>query len=213
MKDVFIAGAGGFGRELVAWATDHPDCGREWRLAGFLDDNPEALAGYRYPLSVVGGIADYEPGKNELLLCGLGVPAVKERLCPELIRRGAVFLTLVHPRAVVGRNVELGAGTVVCPGAVLTSDIQAGELVLFNNLSSAGHDVRVGAYSTLSCHVDLTGYVEIGRGVMVGSHASILPKVTVGDGAFVGAGSVVLNPVGAGQHVFGSPARPFPAKR
>ncbi len=44
MKKLLIVGAGGFGRELYVWASQHPDCGRAWTLAGFLDDNADALA-------------------------------------------------------------------------------------------------------------------------------------------------------------------------
>ena len=37
MDQVYIVGAGGFGREVAHWLTQSPDCGTKWRLAGFLD--------------------------------------------------------------------------------------------------------------------------------------------------------------------------------
>ncbi|NBX34537.1 hypothetical protein EBR16_04155 [bacterium] len=46
MKKLLIVGAGGFGREMHAWALQHPDHGRDWIFAGFLDDNPAALADF-----------------------------------------------------------------------------------------------------------------------------------------------------------------------
>ena len=37
---LLIVGAGGFGREMHAWARQHPDHGRVWTFGAFLDDNP-----------------------------------------------------------------------------------------------------------------------------------------------------------------------------
>ena len=56
----------------------------------------------------------------------------------------------------------------------------------------------------------LTTVVE--RGATVGSGATILGGVRIGRGAIVGAGSVVTKDVGAGETVYGNPARP-PLKR
>jgi acetyltransferase-like isoleucine patch superfamily enzyme len=70
----------------------------------------------------------------------------------------------------------------------------------------------IGRWSQLHCHVDITGGVTLGEGVLVGSHASILPGIRVGDGAIVGAGSVVIRDVPAGVTVFGAPARPYAIK-
>ena len=46
MKKLLIVGAGGFGRELYVWASQHPDCGQAWELEGFLDDNSQALQSF-----------------------------------------------------------------------------------------------------------------------------------------------------------------------
>ena len=61
MDQVYIVGAGGFGREVAHWLTQSPDCGTKWRLAGFLDDNAEALKGFSTDLKVVGSIQGYRP--------------------------------------------------------------------------------------------------------------------------------------------------------
>jgi acetyltransferase-like isoleucine patch superfamily enzyme len=75
--------------------------------------------------------------------------------------------------------------------------------------STVDHDAVVGRWSQLHGHVDITGGVVLGEGVLVGSHATILPGIKVGDGAVIGAGSVVTKDVPAGTTVFGVPARVY----
>jgi len=53
----------------------------------------------------------------------------------------------------------------------------------------------------------LSGFVQIGLGVMVGTGASVLQKLKVGDYARVGAGALVTNNVNSGATVVGVPAR------
>jgi sugar O-acyltransferase (sialic acid O-acetyltransferase NeuD family) len=209
LPELYIVGAGGFGRELYGWLKDSPDWGCQWEFAGFLDDNLSALDGFDYDAKVVARLSDWTPGPSQRFACGIGNVALKEKVCSPLLSGGAQFLTFVHPSAIVGANVVIGSGTVVCPRVTLTCDIQIGEMVMINLHSTVGHDASIGNGSTLSAHCDLTGGSRIGSGVFLGSGARILPGKSVGDGAVVGAGSVVIRDVKAGDRVFGNPARVF----
>ena len=209
MKRLIILGAGGFGREVFAWAKAHPDCGRLWELAGFLDDNASALDGFEYAVPVLGAVADYIPVEGDLFLCAIGSPAIKRKVCERILAKGAQFINLVHPSAVIGENVSLGRGVIICPQAVVTCDVQIGDFVGINCHSSVGHDVRIADWVTLSGHCDVTGQCELGEMVFLGSGARILPLKKVGARALVGAGSVVISHVAADTKVFGNPARRF----
>ena len=209
MKRVIIVGAGGFGREVLNWAEDHPDCGKTWEIAGFLDDNSRALDGCNYEVPILGATTDHQPAADELFLCAIGTPAIKRTVCQGLLDRGGVFFTLVHPSVIMGCNVQLGRGVVICPGVVLTCDIRVGDFTMINCLSSAGHDARIGNWATISAHCDMMGQTELGEMAFMGSGARILPGKTVGPRALVGAGSVVLGNVPADAKVFGNPARAF----
>jgi len=206
MKQLHIVGAGGFGRECHAWASQHPDCGKAWVLAGFLDDNPEALRPFG-DFAPVRPLAGHRPSAGELYLCGLGLPAAKEKLIAPLLAVGAEFITFVHPRAHLGARVKLGKGVVICPGAVLSTDIVLGDFAMVNLNSTVGHDAELGAWSTLSAHCDLTGHVKVADRVFLGSHATIIPGKKVGGNSVVGAGAVVITDIPAGVTVVGNPAR------
>lgn len=207
MKPVYIVGAGGFGREVLQWAGDHPDCGRLWRIAGFLDDNPDALAPFGRDVRVAGPIAGHVPNPDALYLCGLGQPGPKRDICGRLSASGAKFLTLVHPSAHVGSHVELGEGCVICPGVVLSCDIRLGRFVTVNLNSTVGHDASIGDFTSLSALCDVTGFVTIGEGVFLGSRSGVVPGKKIGDRVHVGAGSTVIADIREGERVFGVPAR------
>ncbi|CAA6676768.1 MULTISPECIES: acetyltransferase [unclassified Lentimonas] len=209
MKNLYIVGAGGFGREVYAWLLDSPECNVEWRVQGFLDDNLGALDGFDYELGVVASISDFQPSSDDLFVCAIGARAHKRRVCESLKARGASFFTLVHPTAIVGPNVSIGEGVVICPRVTVTCDVEIGEMVMLNLHCTVGHDVRVGAWSTVSAQCDLTGFVQLGEDVFLGSGVRVIPGKRIEDGAVVGAGSVVIRNVRAGQKVFGNPAREF----
>ena len=209
LPELYIVGAGGFGRELYGWIKDLPDWGSEWVFCGFLDDDQSALDGFEYDEQVVASISGFTPEAGQLFVCGIGNVEVKRKVCSALWDRGAPFINVIHPNAVVGSNVALGKGVVVCPGVTLTCDIQIGDMVMINLHSTVGHDAQIGNWCTLSAHCDLTGGVRVGVGVFLGSGARVLPGKSVGDGAVVGAGSVVIRDVEAGVSVFGNPARVF----
>lgn len=209
MQRLLIVGAGAFGREVWEWAHASAGCGTLWQPVGFLDDNLSALDGFAHPAPIVGRIADHQPAPDEVFVCAIGSPLAKRRVIQSLSARGARWVTLVHERALVAPRTRLGEGCIVCPGTVVSCDVELGAHSTLNLLCTVGHDVRTGPYCQLSAHCDLTGGVVLGEAVFLGTHACILPKVEVGAEAVVGAGAVVVKRVAPGLTVAGVPARPL----
>ena len=207
MKRLLIVGGGGFGREVLSWCLQAPAHTNEWEIGGFLDSNPAALEKHNCEFGVVGDPSTYSPSGDDLFVLAIGNPKTKLRLCKALKERGASFITLLHPTVVIGRDCRIGEGCVLCPGAVLTTNVSLGSFVIVNVHSTVGHDAVIGDGSTLSAHNDVTGNVVLGEGVFLGTHACILPNTVVGDYAIVGAGSMVLKKVPAHATVVGVPAR------
>lgn len=207
MKRLLIVGAGGFGREVLSWASDINRNRDRWEVGGFLDSNPTVLEGFGAHAPIVGDPLTYIPAENDLLVCAIGDPQTKLGICRGLKERGGRFFTLIHPTAVFGLDCKLGEGCLFCPGAVATTNVTLGDFVALNVHATVGHDAVIGEGCTLNAHCDVTGGAILGEGVFLGSHAVILPGATVGEYAVVGAGSVVLKSVRPRTTVVGVPAR------
>ena len=206
MKKLIIIGAGGLGREAYNWAVDIHEKRTEWKFVGFLDNNPNALEGYNYPLTIIGRPEDYVPNENELFVCAIGNTKLRIEICRKLELAGAKFTTLIHNTAIIGRNTIIGDGCIICPRVVITTDVHIGNHVILNIGATVGHDAVIGDCCTLNGHVDVTGFVKLGKGVFMGSHASVIPDTVVDDFAKIGAGSVAVRRVKMGTTVFGVPA-------
>lgn len=206
-KKVYIIGAGGFGREVHSWLSDWCRVNNGWEISGFIDDNLASLDKFTGLPPICSTISEYQPDTGTFHVCALGNPGIKKKVVETLVPRGIQFMTLQHPSAVVGQRVRLGKGVVICPYAVLTTDITIGDFVTINASSTVGHDVQIGNYCTLSGHCDVTGNAVLEDSVFMGSHAAVLPNTHVCSNSVIGAGSVVLRRVPPHSTVFGVPAK------
>lgn len=210
-KRLWIAGAGSFGREVFDWASDIRRANRAWEIAGFLDDNTEALHGRPCNLALVGPISTHEFLPDDRLVIAIADPVVRKSIA-EKLQNKVSFETLIHPSCVVGTHSIIGEGSILCPYATVTTNTVLGKHTIANLKSTITHDIVMGDYCTLCDHVDLCGCVKVGEGAFFGSHAAVTPGVSIGDFAYVGAGATVINDVPAHTTVISTYARPIPRR-
>jgi len=210
VKNLVIIGGGKFAREVYAWAKQSRAHGVDWQIKGFLDSRRQILDGYNYPVDVLGDPESYTPMPDDLFVCAVGSPHAKKNYCDMLAARGAQFTNVIHPTVVMGENVKIGKGVILCPYVVVSCDVSIGNFVSVNLHVALGHDVKISDYCQINPNASMGGTSTLKEGVTVGSNAAILPDAVVEEYAIVGAGTVVLKRVNAGQTVFGVPARPVP---
>ena len=207
MKDLIIAGAGGFGREALLIAKTLNKLEHRWNIKGFINDIPDALDGVKCSHSIIGTIKDWQPSDNEVFVMGVSSPAGKERIASILKAKGARFVTLIHPLALISDYVTMGEGCIVGGRSSIGDNAILGDFVNLAG-SMVGQDALIGDFSTITGYANITN-AQLGKRVFVGSHAVILNKRKVGDDAYVCAGSIVFNNVKPGIKVFGNPAKKF----
>jgi sugar O-acyltransferase (sialic acid O-acetyltransferase NeuD family) len=211
VRPIVIVGAGGMGREALAWLAD---TGRAERVVGFIDEAPQRAGTVVAGLPILGtldvlahGLAGHS-GEVEAVLA-IGAPRARLRVMERCTERSVVLGTVVHPTATVGPRTTLGAGAIVCPQVVLTCDVSIGRGAIVNFGAMVGHDSTIGQAAFVAPGANLAGNVTVGPCASVGIGSSVVQGVTIGEEAVVGAGAVVVHDVDPGVTVVGVPARPI----
>ncbi len=210
MKQLILVGAGSWGLEVHSW-FEHQDvigCDTQWQFKGFLDDNEvvfENLPTYQ-PL-FLSTIDNYQPTENDVFVCTIADPVIKEKIVTKLEEKKAEFITLKHRTALFYGDSPIGKGCIFAANSLISIQIIIGDHVGVNVGCSLGHNVEIGDYSQLSSQVNLAGFVKIGKKVSIGSSACFIPQAMAEDSSIIGAGSVVLKKAKTGTTVFGNPAK------
>jgi sugar O-acyltransferase (sialic acid O-acetyltransferase NeuD family) len=211
-RALLIFGAGGFGREVASWAGRARWQDEGFSAVAFIDDNAPAVELNGRPVLGLAQAVERYPGAY--VIATVGDPRLRERLIGKALEAGLVAtVPLVHPNVEYDHdNVRFAEGVVVCAGSILTVNIAVEAHAQINLDCTVGHDAVIGAYSTLSPGVHISGnvtlepYAFIGTGaVTVNGHPG--RPLRIGTGAVVGAGAVVTKDVPGGVTVTGVPAR------
>ena len=200
MKKIAVIGAGGNARELAEILRDFHD----YEVVGFLADRRA-----EHDSPVLGDFSWPAGNQVDAFAMGIGDPIAKHRVAQHLCTRypHIEWPTIVHPSACVGSSVKLARGSIICVGAIATTNIEVGEFAQLNFGCTVGHDTQVGPACLINPGANISGGVQIGRSVLVGTGAQILQYLRVGDEARIGAGAVVLENVEPRATVVGIPAR------
>ena len=207
MKDIVIIGAGGFGRE-VKWLIDEiNEVSKQWNFLGFIDDNMER--GTKINDSIVIGDLKWLNKQSVNVICAIADPIVKKRVLDQLTESNNIYPILIHPDVRMSRFVDIGEGSIICSGCILTVNIKVGKHVIINLDSTIGHDAFIGDYSTILPSVNISGYVNIEEMVSVGTGAKIIQELRVGRNTIIGAGAIVTKDIPQNVVAVGMPAKPI----
>ncbi len=203
MTGVLILGAGGHAK-VVADILLRGGVS----VAGFLDDDPALWNSLIWDLPVLGSIHDYAAYDPGGLVLAVGSSSVRQLLAHKLKDVPAsLWITAIHPQAVVAPSARVGPGTVVAAGAVINPDAIIGQHAIINTGATVDHDCHIHDFAHIAPGAHLAGGVQVGSGTLVGVGANVIPGVMIGASVTVGAGAVVVKDIPDGVTARGVPAR------
>ena len=209
MVQIVVLGAGGFGREVLWLLQSIAEKQQGLDILGFIDENTSVHGRKLCGVPILGGFEWFEKAEkaNVRVACAVGDPEVKRRLVAKAQDSGIDFYPAMHPSCQMSRFVEVGEGTIIAAGSIITTQVEIGKFVTINLNCTIGHDVRIGDFSTLAPGVHISGNVILKEGVKLGTGAVVLPGVNVGEWTTVGAGAVVTKNIPPRVIAAGVPAR------
>lgn len=193
MKKALI-GAGGFADEIKA----HMD---EFDMVCFVDDSY-----YKENNKNILPLSEFNPTEYEVLVA-VGDSFLRKELISRLPKETKYF-TFIHKSAqILGYDVEIGEGSILCAGTIVTTNCVIGKHTHLNLQTTIGHDCRIGDYFTTAPGVKISGNNEIGECVYIGTNASTKQKLKISDNVVVGMNAAVVKDIFESGTYVGIPAR------
>lgn len=199
---LLIIGAGGHGKVIADIAMNM----NKWNSISFLDDNEmiENCMG----LNVVDKSANASKYINEAdFFVAIGNNIIRETIQIRLETEGASIATIIHPNAIIGRDVVLGLGTVVMAGVVINCSTNIGKGCIINTRASLDHDVEIDEYVHISPGTTLAGGVMVSRYSWLGIGSVVSNNISITSNCTIGAGAVVVKDLLESGIYVGVPAR------
>jgi len=199
---LIIIGAGGHGRVVADIALKIG----KWNNIFFLDDDENIKTSM--DIEVRGKFEDafHYVDKCDIFVA-IGNNALRKNIQLALEEIGASIPILIHPSAVIGSKVNLGAGTVVMGGGVINSCTEIGKGCIVNTGATIDHDNLIADFAHISPGAHLAGNVSIGTKSWIGIGCVVNNNVKVTSNCIVGAGAVVINDIDESGTYVGIPAR------
>lgn len=206
MINILIYGASGHAKMII----DSIEKQNNYTIKGFIDSyKPLHLSVYNY--KIIGNLDSLPKLIKTHNIEGI-VIAVGDNYARQMAYNNIVniapqlqFFSIIHPTAVIAKDVKIEEGTVVMANAVINASAKVGKVCILNTASTLGHDSVMANFSSLASGVHVGGNVYIGLGSAISISATIIQNISIGDYSVVGAASLVLKPIGDFKLAFGNP--------
>ena len=188
MKELLIFPYSGTGIEAL-------DClGDKFKCIGFVTDEQNAIGTEKMGIPVYSREAFLHfpaawviavPGSPQSFL-------TREKVINSLDLDADRFATVIHPKAFVSPNAQVGHNVLLMAGVVVTSNAVIKDNICILPNSVIHHDSIIGSYTLIGANVTIAGNVKVGDNCYIGAASSIINGITIGERSIIGIGSNVI---------------------
>jgi sugar O-acyltransferase (sialic acid O-acetyltransferase NeuD family) len=190
-----IIGNGGFGRE-VYYSLSPED---RKNTVFFVDDEYFKDQENTLPIS------NFNPNDYELVIA-IGDPLLRQNMVNKLPKT-TKFFTHIHSSVIIlGDDVFIGEGSIICAGTILTTNIKIGKHCHLNLNTTIGHDCVIGDFFTTAPGASISGNNNIEDRVYIGTRSSTKQKLNICSDVTIGLNSGVVKHIDNSGVYVGTPA-------
>jgi sugar O-acyltransferase (sialic acid O-acetyltransferase NeuD family) len=177
MKKALI-GYGGHAREVMAQMGTKLTC--------FVDD--EYVTEYTKPIS------EFNPLEYTLMVA---IADSTDRFnMIQRLPKETKFFTFIHKTSqIIGDDVIIGEGSFIGANSILTTNIKLGKHTILNRGNHVGHDTIIGDYFSAMPGAIISGNVNIGNCVYIGTNSSVREKINITSNTILGLNSGVVKDI------------------
>ncbi len=193
MNNVIIIGAGGHAAEIDEYIrySQKVTGNQNYKIVGFLDDNPASYARYKFEAPHIGGVRDHKVIKGGYYIMGIANINYRRIFVERFKAEESDFISFIHCNAYISPSAIIGEGTIIGPNANIGPNVRIGKFNLINSRCSLGHDTSMGSFNVISPNVCFSGFTEIGDENFFGINSTTLPSIRIGNRNKIAAGMVV----------------------
>jgi sugar O-acyltransferase (sialic acid O-acetyltransferase NeuD family) len=208
---ICIVGAGGFGREVLCCLIDSISSQkiRVEEMACFLVPDEGWKESKVMGVKVIPQSA-FDPSIYQAVVA-IGDPFRRKKVVDSL-PGNTEFTTIIHPSAVVSDWVEIGAGSVITAGTIVTCNIKIGKHAHLNLHTTIGHDCIAGDYFTTAPAVNISGNCRFGDVVYLGTNAAVREGISICGKVVIGMGGIVVKDIMEEGIYVGNPVKKLDKK-
>jgi len=185
-----LFGHGGHAREVAAQM--------EATVTFFVDD--------KYSNGDIKPISEFDP-KKYLLMVAVADSKDRAEIVSKLPEETEYF-TFIHPTAqIMSDDVIIGEGSFIGANSILTTNIIIGDHAILNRGNHIGHDCIIGNYFSAMPGAMVSGNVNIGNCVYLGTNSSIIEKKYLLHDIKIGANGVVVKDITSSGTYVGCPVK------
>lgn len=210
MKKIYIVGSGGFAREVAWLIEDINEKNPTWEIMGFIDENEDNIGKELNGYKVLGNLEYLNKHEKAYVTIAIGTGEVRKKISDKIKKHE--FSILIHPSVMLSKFVNIGEGTIICAGSIITTNIDIGNHVIINLDCTVGHDVNLKNYTTILPSVNISGNVIVGERTMIGTGSAVIQGLSIGSDTIIGAGAIVVKNIPDNCTAVGNPARPIKFK-
>jgi acetyltransferase EpsM len=194
---LLVVGAGGHAKVVIDAAEE-----AGFEIAGVIgtDDDPREVLGHTVS-------RDHRLLPADGFIVAIGDNALRARRFTEFREAGLSPASVVHPSAILGRDVAIDDGVFIAAGVIVNTGAHIGDDSILNTGCSVDHDCVIGKHCHVGPQAALCGAVTLGEGVLLGVGSCAAPRSCVGEWTVVGAGAAVVDDLPARSVCLGVPAR------
>ncbi|WP_288443353.1 acetyltransferase [uncultured Chryseobacterium sp.] len=207
-EEILIFPYSGTGIEALDCLSEEQCC------IGFISDNPSMIGTEQYGIKIYSREAFQEFPEAKVLAVNGSPDSYKKRkqIIDGLEIKTDRFTTLIHPKAVIGKNVKVGKNVLIMAGVVAIANAEIGNHICILPNTVVHHDSKIGDYTLVAANNTICGDVIIGENCYLGASSNFRNGVKIGNGSLIGIGSNVVGNIGDNKMVKGNPAKEYSEK-